>query len=200
MAHAAAWNGRIPAHDATTPAPYVWVEVPKAASTSIKMALAAAAHHPFDTDAGLHEWFGYTYAGNLAELHEWLAHRWADRFRFAVVRHPVDRFVSLYHEKIDPHGYGDASAWIMANADHWWWDDIHATPQSAIVGDPAWYDFVGRVEDMAAVRHALSAALRRPVRIPWANRTAGDPPRLTPDAVDALRRRYAADMAAFGYD
>lgn len=195
MAHPAAWDGRTRLHDLP---PLVWVEVPKAASTSLKLALAQLRGRQFTSDAGLHDWLGYSHA-SADQLAEWLAAWRGQRFRFTVVRHPVSRWLSLYHEKIDPHGYGDASAWLTANADSWWWDDLHAVPQVAIIGSTAWYDYIGRVEDMPALEAQLSAATGQTVQLPWANRTAGRPPRLTPRARQLLCRRYAADLEAFGY-
>lgn len=196
--HPAAWDGRIPCHPFPA-ARMVWVEVPKAASTTIKVALA---NHllgaDFQDDVGLHDFVGYSWAAGLGDLERRLAGPWRGWLRVTVVRDPIDRFASLYRQKIDPHGYGSLDAWVQANADSFWWDDIHAQPQTRIVGDPGWYDLVGRVEELPAFGAELSRRLGTRIRFGRYNVTQpGDPP--SPDSLAFLTRRYADDLAAFRY-
>lgn len=197
MAHPKAWDGRIPVHELS--GDIVWVEIPKAGSTSVKIALANALRGgSFTDDTDLHDWFGYTYAANQDELHDWLTDRWRDRWKFCVLRDPAARFVSLYYEKIDPHRYGSINAWIQGNADSWWWDDIHAVPQTQIVGDLADYTYVGRIEDSLDVEAHLSARVGEHVKLGHHNATNGDREPLDPLTVRLLEARYAEDYAVLG--
>ena len=200
MAHPSAWDGQIPCHEFPRER-IVWVEVPKAASTSLKLALANGLHGTgFVDDRLLHEHVGYTYAANVGELGDWLTWRWpaGPWWRFTVVRDPVARFVSLYREKVDRDGLGDIDAWVAAQADSHWWEDIHAVPQVRIVGDPGWYDHVGHVERLDETAALLSERLGQPIILGRHNATGKAPP-IAARTRDMLRRRYADDLSAFGY-
>ena len=200
MAHPAVWDGQIPTHPFET-ARLVWVEVPKSGSTSVKMALAnALLGTAFTDDIGLHDFVGWTHARTQAELAEWLAQRWDGWYRFTVVRHPIDRFESLYYEKIDPAGRGSINAWVAAQADSYWWEDIHAVPQTRIIGDPAAYDCVGRLERLDELATMLSERLAVPLQFGRHN-SARRPDRepLTAETRALLARIYAADLEAFEY-
>lgn len=189
------WDGQIPCH----PIPgvnVVYVEVPKAGCTSVKLALAPLLGA--DPPADIHRWFGYTHARNEEELGDWLTGRWAGWFRFTVVRHPVRRFESFY-AGIDPDGLGDINAWIAARQDDERWLDIHAVPQRRLTGDPSLYDFVGRLEETRAIEEAIGVATNCDLDLPRANASAAPRRRLTQRSLSALRTIYAADLDAFDY-
>ena len=195
------WQGQVPCHplDARK---LVYVEVPKAGCTSVKWALSGFRGGPPGEGESIHGWMGYTHAASSGQLHDWLEGRWADFYRFTVVRHPVTRFESFYWG-LPPYergAWGDINRYVLEDFGH---DDlardIHATPQTSILGHVGGFDYVGRLEDIAQLQRRLTRVLGSSVAIPRLNVSASEM-KLTDDAQDRLRSLYAADMETFGYE
>lgn len=194
----AVWDGRIPIHPIDRLG-LVYVEVPKAACSSIKRALAPWLGAGVPEGHGrLHQWVGYLYARNLDELGEWLSVRWADYQRFTVVRHPVARWLSLYVDKIDPLAVGNPDAWLAASGESRFWDDIHAAPAAAIVGLVQWYHHVGKVEHIADTERWLRAVTGEQITIGHEN-VSSRSVQLSTASRTRLRRHYAIDLQTFEY-
>jgi len=181
------WDGSIPCHEFGG---VLYVEVPKAAATSIKAALGEV---PEGEDP--HRWLGYIDARDPAQLQAWLLGRWAKLFRFTVVRHPVARFESYFYG----HVGGDINAFIQ---DGFWDRDVHAVPQTAILGeDLAGFDFVGRVEAMDLVQRRLRRTGSVPSRLslPHLNASVGKRQRLGAASRRVLEAVYRRDFEVLGY-
>lgn len=195
------WDGTIPCHPFDA-AQVVYVEVPKAACTSIKWALSPVLGGPPDDGDDIHHWTGYTHARDFGELQRWLATRWRGYFKFTVVRDPITRFESFYYDKLSAaERYAmTIDEYVLA---HFAADprrlDIHAIPQTMLIGDGSAFDFVGRVEAIAEVRQVLSDHLGWLVEIPHLNRSPVDREPLGVPAMLHLADVYHDDFVALGY-
>ena len=191
------WSGQIPCHPVEV-AGLVYVEVPKAGCTSIKWALSRFKGGPPAATEDIHGWFGYTHAQHRSQLNGWLETRWADLFRFTVLRDPIARFLSFYYGlQIHERGcYGDVSRYVESGAFEAdpWANDIHAIPQTFLLGgDLSRYDFVGRTEDMGKVEVELRRVTGVHLEIPHANRSTTERRPLSLVAERRLREIYAKD-------
>lgn len=179
-----------------------YIEVPKCASTSIKLAL-------LESD-GLREMFGeYPHA----------CRRWRNvpgYFKpcivFTFVRHPVDRLLSSWREKLQTGKakqlggacplpttatFGEWVEWITnqkpISADPHW------RPQVLILRIEKWPDFIGNVETLTADWHRLMNEYGLPP-LPHANPSAdAQRPQITPQTLGRIAKFYAEDFQAFGY-
>jgi hypothetical protein len=195
------WNGQIPCHPVESIG-VVFVEVPKAGCTSVKWVLSPFKGGPPREGTDVHQWFGYTHADSVGQLHEWLDTRWRGFFRFTVVRDPIARFRSFYYglQPWERGAYGDINRYVLEEFDRdpWRWD-IHAVPQTMLIGEELWrFDFVGRTEDMEAVRRELSLVVGQEIEMPHLNRSPAGP-RPNERAMWRLREVYRADFEALGY-
>ncbi len=197
----ATWDGSVPCHPYDA-AGIVYVEVPRSGCSSLKTALAPLLGDVGDgvSLADIHQWTGYTMARDRGQLESWLRGRWAGYLKVTLVRHPVDRFLSFFHG-ISPAGRPAVDAFVLGG--HPDWLDIHGRPQTAIIGDPAWYDVVGRLEELRPLEGALSSRVGRPIRLPHVNSSHWiEQPReaLGPDALGRVRTVYRADFEGLGYE
>lgn len=173
----------------------VYVEVPKAGATSIKWALSPFKGGPPEPTEDIHRWTGYIEAEDVSHLYRWLSTRWSSYFRFTVLRDPIARFVSFYRW-LPRDQQIDLERFILAGG---WRDNIHAIPQTAIVGtDLARFDYIGRTEDMAEVQAVLREHLDRPVVVPWLNAAKAKVPEVSELAEAMLREFYAEDYDVLG--
>lgn len=184
-----AWHGEIPCHQVGR---FLYVEVPKAACTSIKWALAEYAGQKPEGD--IHRWLGYTEARDLEQLADWLAGRWSKLFRFTVLRDPIDRFESFYYGNKVYERVPDINEFVLHGLTEIM-SNIHSIPQTALVGDASGFDFVGRVRDMDGVARRLSRVVHKRVRIEQRNMTPpGERQWLRTAALRRLNDIYAADF------
>lgn len=198
------WAGQIPCHPVES-AGCVYVEVPKAGCTSVKWALSPFRGGPPAEGEDIHRWFGYTHAGSVDQLYDWLDTRWADLFRFTVVRDPIARFCSFYYGLLQPHergAYGDINRYVLEEFDRDdWRRDIHAIPQTLVIGtELERFDLVARTEDMAGLEAALVAAVSKEITLPHLNRSSAPRDLLTRDATARLRAIFWRDYEVLGYD
>jgi len=182
-----------------------YIELPKCAATSIKTALLASD----GVEVGPPYW---------SHSHR----RWdeiPDDFRplltFTFVRHPLDRLVSSWHEKLkrglakqlvrDCPLAPDASfaAWVE------WVTSIepqkserHWKPQAFILDNRGWPDFIGQFEMLAWQWNTLSQVYGLPTleRVNASRRGPGWRHYYTPHLLALAVQFYAADFARLGYD
>lgn len=182
------WRGEIPCHPVRG---LVYVEIPKTGCTSVKHALAEYAGTPPEGD--VHRWMGYTEARDLEQLQDWLQGRWAQTFSFTVMRDPLARFQSYYYGNHVYERFPDINDFVLHELVEMM-SDIHAVPQTALVGDLTGFDYVGRTHNMAAVSRRLSKAARRRI---WIERHNAGPPlqrqELSGASLRRLRDIYRAD-------
>ena len=183
---------------------FVYVEIPKAGCTSVKQALArlkSKGPQPPQETSEFHDWFGYTHVANTKRLKRRLENRWRDYFTFTVVRNPIDRFESLYYEKINLQG--DINAYIQdeLSDDNRWLFNPHGTPQVNLIGeDLSSFDFVGRTENMEEVSARLSQTVgAEPLRHLNRSRRTARPP-LSQQSLRRLTEVYRRDFEVLGYD
>lgn len=197
-----AWEGQVPTHPVEV-AGCVYVEVPKAGCTSVKWALSPLKGGPPD-DEDIHHWFGYTNARSVGELYEWLGTRWAHLFRFTVVRDPIERFRSFYFglQPWEQGAYGDLDRYVLnefERDERWRWD-IHAIPQTLLVGSELErFDYVGRTENMAEVEAVLREQVDPSIALPHLNQSGSEGYEIGPRALKRLRSIYRRDLNALGY-
>lgn len=190
------WDGGIPCHPLEA-IQAVYVEIPKAGCTSVKIALSAFKGGSPDRD--IHSWFGYTTAHGVDELYRWFETRWRGFFKFTVVRQPIARFESFYYSL--PGATADEVSSFVLEDFSWsgWRTDIHAQPQTHLIGtELERFDFVGRTERMGEVEALLSKKFGR-LRIPHANRSRTPRGELSKPARAFLRRVYRQDFEILGY-
>lgn len=184
------WDGAIPCHPIDG-AGIVYVEVPKAGCTSIKLALSGLKGGPPEPDEDIHHWWSYTWATDLAELYRWFDTRWRTYFKFTVVREPVARFESFYYGKVGQYAINSyVHALRMTQL------DVHAVPQASLLGPELdRFSFIGRTEQMDVVGTVLSAVAGQVITVPHANRSEPERRPLTPKARARLLEVYHADIA-----
>jgi hypothetical protein len=176
----------------------LYVEVPKAACSSMKRALAPfryAAEPPIDHEE-LHRWFGYTVC-EPSDFDEWRKTYWKGWFTFTVIRHPIDRFESLFYSKVN---VGPIDRWALRFPNDYWASDDHGRPQVDVIGhDLSRFDLVGRVEDMDVVAKTLSEVTGSVVRVPHVNHSPRGP-HLSGVARELIATFYAEDFTSLGYE
>src|SRR3990172_2820060 len=105
----------------------VWLEVPKAGCTSLKVALAdfRKGDPPKNADE-VHTWFGYSHVETLKGFDQ----RWRGWYRFTVVRSPITRFLSFFYGLNDDERPEDLNEFVLHGFEHNDWRyNIHAAAQ-----------------------------------------------------------------------
>lgn len=186
----------------------VYVAVPKAGMTSIKIALAEFMGHPepnWDREVPgdgdlIHEWWTPHLAFDAEGLRHALEHRWGGWHRFTVVRDPVERFLSIYNGRFHAKE-PDINVFVEDVLPRWLEaKQVHEMPQADIVVDPDLYDHIGRTDAMARTGAWLSEITGRVIEVPSANasihhRTWAD---LTPENQARVKRFYRRDYELLG--
>lgn len=188
---------------------FVFIHVPKTAGTSIGEAL------------GLR---GTTHA-TARELKALLGARYDQLFSFAFVRHPWDRFVSLYHyaRQAESHHHSATAPWRSRYGKHPDHDilkeaSLHeaaqllATGQLSVQWRPQheWLHdaqgrclvhFVGRMEQIARDWQSVAARIGVAGHLPEANRSAPTREAVTvhPETRALVERHYEHDFVWLGY-
>ena len=129
-------------------------------------------------------------------------------FRFAFVRHPYDRFVSVcaFLARTDPGYRHNPTDWMkQALQRPQFCKRVLVAPQFSLLSDDAGVvalDFVGRYESLQADFDAVCDRLTLPkVTLPHRNRSEHDAYQnlLDNELKDALWQRYEQDFVAFNY-
>jgi hypothetical protein len=179
-----------------------YLEIPKAACTSIKYAILASD--------------GKTFLGSDIDTDPHWKHDKppAVNFRFTFVRHPVTRFISVYRNKIQ-RGYlarypqmpqrtatpFETLTWIQSHLYSNYHPDKHFQLQTAIRKNrhrPQPADFIGCFEQLATQWAELQATWGLP-DLPHYNSSQGEVV-LDRPTLDLLYTIYRPDFQAFGYD
>lgn len=156
--------------------------VPKVACTSIKQVIFELEHGAPFADGSIHKAYGTTAFGRAQE------ERKPGELRIALVRDPVERFISAYRNRV--HGHEEAAHWKLRkeglpldlkpfpspkefvhnlaayqarvhSLKH------HTLPMVTFLGrDPKFYDHVFDMSDMPAVEAFLSERAGREIRLP----------------------------------
>ncbi|MFW6092854.1 MAG: sulfotransferase family 2 domain-containing protein [Pseudomonadota bacterium] len=133
---------------------------------------------------------------------------WRSYFKFAFVRHPVDRFVSAccFLNRGNPEFAGRETAWMkQALTRPPFLRRVLIAPQVSLLHDRTGripLDLLGRYEGLQAAFEAVCERVGLPgATLAAANASRRETPAhyLEPDLEDALTRFYAADFTSFGY-
>ena len=132
----------------------------------------------------------------------------SELFRFAFVRHPFDRFVSVcaFLARTDPSYEQDPTDWMKrALLRPQFCKRVLVAPQHTLLSDETGkvaLDFIGRYESLQADFDAVFDRLALPkATLPHRNRSEHDAYQnlLDNDLKDALWQRYEQDFVAFNY-
>ncbi|WP_373355997.1 sulfotransferase family 2 domain-containing protein [Pseudoroseicyclus sp. CXY001] len=182
----------------------IFIHIPKCAGTSLGEALFGTGR------PGHFEWRHYA-AENPEAFRRY--------FKFAVVRDPVERFLSAHAYLIaggksaadraagqDIAAHGDAASFLRSGFRAGGWQDyVHFRPQVRFICDREGrlqVDLLARHETLAADCAAIGARLGRPARLERRNVTPGGRPgreALDPAALRVLAEAYRDDFAWLGY-
>ena len=189
---------------------FIFVHIPKTAGTSIEYELLKMCGVDFDKEAFKTQPFplgdlpnniqrSHRLGGEqhraLREFKDW------PYYKFSVVRHPWDRFLSEYryltrlrriHVELD----------VFAKTPRLWeiMPPKHVVPQSQFF-TPNSLDKVCRFENLQTDFDEVCAALSFPKsRLPFLNTTSKIIPFHTPEARDTVLEYYKEDMGRFGYE
>jgi hypothetical protein len=167
----------------------IWAMVPKAGVKSVNRALhdivRVAPWEPEIISTGL--------------LDAYLGTRYKGWFCFTVVRHPVERFESMFYQRVNE---GDINDYALAFQDTpMATTNPHGMRQVDLIGsDLSRYDFVGHLEHMDEVQDALYPLVRYPQFTIGHLNASVRGPKLTGEAREAIVAHYAADFELLGYD
>ncbi len=172
----------------------LWFRVAKVASRTIHQ------HFLDHTEPGQ-----YIYSSQVGYLPE----QFKDFFKFGFVRHPLDRFVSAWKNKVrDSNFYqfspeehrrmqdlGQFIEWVATlDLDSC---DEHLCRQSALL-DLNHIDFVGRFETFEADYRTVARHIGLPVEeVQWKNRTHDADEGLMPSQIERLEELYRKDFQIF---
>lgn len=175
----------------------IFVHVPRTAGTAIRQALRLGT--------------GELHTPALELRHRLGSREWSARFSFGFVRNPWDRVLSLYR-KLQPAGAPEGfREWVLGGFPAPRRDGVNvAAPMLELLGDgrrPI-VDFIGRYEELAfcwaRIRARVAPRWRYPVpeTLPRIDSTGGEGCQrwYDPELLDLVARRYAGDIAVFGYE
>lgn len=164
----------------------IYVVVPKAGLTSLNAAL-----HAHDGSA---PWGTSPIHGDI-QFDRWKARRFPYAYVFTVVRDPVERFESMFYDKVN---YGDINTYAIRFSEDAMATNPHGRRQSQLVGRLAKFDFIGHTEDMATVGATLSDITGHTIVIGHANRSNRGP-KLRGEGLAAIQEHFREDYRLFGY-
>ena len=186
----------------------LYVEVPKAACTSIKLAFRHFREFDDLPSGGggggggeyseLHDSFGYKNIPYFCFERTLKIYRRRGWKIFTAVRNPYDRFVSHYKNFLAPHGLlFDEYIEQFSLADHRF--DNHLRPQHELVGSNlSLYDHIGRVEHMHELYSYLETVVG-PIEHVKANTTRSSDCSLTGSQRHKVYEIYKGDFELLGY-
>jgi len=179
----------------------IYVEVPKAGCSSIKVALKKnRGDWDGPIDSSFHVWFHYTRV-TVEDLENTLKTKYSDWKKFTVVRNPYDRFLSLYN---DPRKklFKKSIDIVLRDFKKYWYRDAHGMSQADLIGrDTSIYDFVGHTESMEDVFDYLSEAFGEKIEFEHRN-TARSKKHLSLNYEQKvkLQELYPEDFDLLGYE
>ncbi|MDP6939930.1 MAG: sulfotransferase family 2 domain-containing protein [Planctomycetota bacterium] len=187
----------------------VFIHIPKTAGNSIARAV-------FGSDSGL----GHDRARRYLEADP---HRFAESFKFGIVRNPYDRLLSAHtYLTAEPIGWNDRafraayldstgsfSEFVASLEEESVWGKVsqwtHFVPQHEFlcIGSALVVDLVGQFEDLDGALKRVSEVMRLgSVALPHLNASKGPkwPGEFTPAMKQIINHRYRRDFEMFGYE
>jgi hypothetical protein len=172
------------------PQEYLFVRIPKTASTSINRVLP----YQFPHKTAL-EW--------QKELSNF-----DDLFKFTIVRHPYERFLSMFyifgvfyrHEIENPNQFLESIDWVEFDKRL---DAKLARPQSDYLFDKnnnLMVDCVGRFEELGKHWDYISDKIHVSKILPHARKSRHEKPKLTKNSKQILYKKYQKDFELLGYN
>ena len=120
-------------------------------------------------------------------------------YRFTIVRHPVERFLSEYAWR---NGNDNGTKLdrllneLVEQKDY----RLHSCWEYITVDNKLCVDDVFRLEDISNMEKTLSKKLGIPFVMPHDNKSKKEKPTLTKSQLDIIRRVWAKDFEEFGYE
>jgi len=165
---------------------YINISIPRTASTSISRVLG---NPPGHAKIDKYYYFLNQYSMGLPKFDE--------VFKFAFVRHPIDRFVSGYFaQKLK----GENISEYILNRD--WADNIYFQPQWRFVALPAsenLMDFTGKYENLEKDWEHISKVLAVDTPLPHVNKSNKQEYEISKEALGKLNSFYYNDYLMFDY-
>jgi chondroitin 4-sulfotransferase 11 len=140
--------------------------------------------------------------------------RWKDRFSFAFVRNPWDKVASHYHYRVKtnqtglgthPVGFNEWVRLAYGERDPRYYDQpMMFMPQTDWITDSqgnVMIDYIGRFERLREDFGEVCTRIGRQAELPHEKASPNRSYRseYTPETADIVARRFAADIALFGY-
>jgi hypothetical protein len=175
----------------------IFIHIPKTGGTSIEKALGVFGGHSTTRLFG-REMQHYT----SREVRELFPEKWADYYKFSVVRDPVKRLVSEYKRRMEVHNIdSDFDAfclYTLQNLDHMVGHfHAHLRPQSDYLSEEV--DFVGRLEELGDNWRVLKGQLQIDEDLPHSNASAPRQVLISAQSIDLINAVYQPDYDRFAY-
>jgi len=125
--------------------------------------------------------------------------QWNDAYKFAFVRHPIDRFISAYNVFVNKNEYLRESfpekQLLESVEDALEWNPIVFRPQSDFLREEI--DFIGRYENIKKDWAKVSKIIGVKEPLPHMNKTNRKPKKLTKKEEKYVRELYKEDFERF---